>query len=119
MRSQRRADRRDTSPKLIGVRTPELRRRYDINKNTFYKWKCKYASMQTSDVRRLRQLVDRSGSLKMLLVKARWRSRQTTAFTLGMNSAFCGRDPRTEIDFLANALGQVDDALALKPLSYH
>lgn len=53
-----------------GVRTPELCRRYGINKNTFYKWKAKYAGMQTSDVRRLRQLEDENGSLKKLLAEA-------------------------------------------------
>jgi putative transposase len=35
-----------------GVKTLELCRRYGINKNTLYKWKGKYAGMQTSDVRR-------------------------------------------------------------------
>jgi len=35
-----------------------------------YKWKGKYAGMQTSDVRRLRQLEDENGSLKKLLAEA-------------------------------------------------
>ena len=53
-----------------GVKTPELCRRYGINKNTFYKWKGKYAGMHTSDVRRMRQLEDENGSLKKLLAEA-------------------------------------------------
>jgi len=53
-----------------GVRTLELCRRYGINKNTFYKWKGKYAGMVTSDVRRMRQLEDENGRLKTLLADA-------------------------------------------------
>jgi putative transposase len=53
-----------------GVKTPELCRRYGINKNTFYKWKGKYGGMQTSDVRRLRQLEDENSNLKRLLAEA-------------------------------------------------
>ncbi len=53
-----------------GVTTPELCRRYGINKNTFYKWKGKYAGMHTSDVRRMRQLEDENSNLKKLLTEA-------------------------------------------------
>lgn len=53
-----------------GIKTPELCRRYGINKNTFYKWKSQYGGMQTSDVRRLRQLEDENSRLKRLLAEA-------------------------------------------------
>ena len=53
-----------------GTKTAEICRRHGINKNTLYNWKAKYAGMQTSDLRRLRQLEDENRRLKQLLADA-------------------------------------------------
>ena len=53
-----------------GTRTEEICRRHGVSRNTFYKWKAKFAGMQTSDVRRLRQLEDENSQLKRLLAEA-------------------------------------------------
>lgn len=42
-------------------------RRHGITETTLYRWRAKYGSMQTSDVRRLRQLEDENARLKRLV----------------------------------------------------
>lgn len=42
-------------------------RRHGITETTLYRWRAKYGSMQTSDVRRLRQLEDENARLKKLV----------------------------------------------------
>ena len=39
-----------------GVSVEELSRKYGFGKSTFYKWKAKYGGMETSDLKRLREL---------------------------------------------------------------
>ncbi len=42
-------------------------RRHGITETTLYRWRAKYGGMQTSDVRRLRQLEDENARLKKLV----------------------------------------------------
>ena len=50
-----------------GVSTAELCRKHGISDATFYKWKSKYAGLEMSDLRRLRQLEDENRRLKHLV----------------------------------------------------
>jgi len=47
-----------------GVSVEELSRKYGFGKSTFYKWKAKYGGMETSDLKRLRELEEENASLK-------------------------------------------------------
>jgi putative transposase len=47
-----------------GVGVEELSRKYGFGKSTFYKWKAKYGGMETSDLKRLRELEEENASLK-------------------------------------------------------
>lgn len=42
-------------------------RRHDITETTLYRWRAKYGGLQTSDVRRLRQLEDENARPKKLV----------------------------------------------------
>ncbi len=42
-------------------------RRHGITETTLYRWRAKYGGLQTSDVRRLRQLEDENARLKKLV----------------------------------------------------
>jgi putative transposase len=50
-----------------GVTIEELIRKHGINRQAFYRWKGKYGGMQTSDVKKLRQLEDENGRLKRMV----------------------------------------------------
>jgi putative transposase len=50
-----------------GIATPELCRKYGISKNTFYNWRSKYADMEISDLKKLRELEDENAKLKKLV----------------------------------------------------
>ena len=50
-----------------GVSPKEICRKYGISDATLYNWKTKYGGMQTSDVRRLKQLEEENARLKMLV----------------------------------------------------
>lgn len=52
-----------------GMKTDELCRRYGICTNTFYRWKAKYADMEVSDVRRLKDLEAENGKLKRIVAE--------------------------------------------------
>lgn len=52
-----------------GLPTPELCRRYGISKNTFYNWRSKYAGMEMSDLKRMRELEDENSKLKKLVAE--------------------------------------------------
>ena len=47
-----------------GMKTEELCRRHGICQNAHYRWKAKYADMEVSDVRRLKDLETENGKLK-------------------------------------------------------
>ena len=44
----------------------ELSRQYGFGKSTFYKWKAKYGGMETSDLKRLRELEEENVRLKQM-----------------------------------------------------
>jgi putative transposase len=50
-----------------GMPTPELCRKYGISKNTFYNWRSKYAGMELSDLKKMRELEDENNKLKKLV----------------------------------------------------
>jgi putative transposase len=50
-----------------GIPTPELCRKYGISKNTFYNWRSKYAGMELSDLKKMRELEDENNKLKKLV----------------------------------------------------
>jgi len=49
-----------------GVSVEELSRQYGFGKSTFYKWKAKYGGMETSDLKRLRELEEENAKLKQM-----------------------------------------------------
>ena len=50
-----------------GVSTADLCRKHGMSDVTFYKWKSKYAGMEVSDLRKMRQLEDENRRLKHLV----------------------------------------------------
>lgn len=53
-----------------GAKVDELTRRHGMSSATFYKWKAKYADMQVSEVRRLKDLEEENAKLKKLLAES-------------------------------------------------
>ncbi len=49
-----------------GLTANEVSRKYNINKNTLYNWKNKYSGMESSDIKKLKQLEDENAKLKRL-----------------------------------------------------
>jgi putative transposase len=49
-----------------GVSTKEVCREHGISTATFYNWKSKYGGMETSDVRRLKELEEENSRLKKM-----------------------------------------------------
>jgi putative transposase len=49
-----------------GVSAPELCREHGMNSATFYKWRSKYADMDTSMMSRLKELEDENRCLKKM-----------------------------------------------------
>jgi putative transposase len=52
-----------------GANTQELCRKHGMSDATFYKWKAKYAGMEVSDVRKMRQLEDENRRLKTMVAE--------------------------------------------------
>ena len=52
-----------------GVGVQELCRKHGISDATFYKWRTKYAGLEVSDVKKLRQLEDENRRLKQLVAE--------------------------------------------------
>jgi putative transposase len=50
-----------------GVAIQELCRKHGISDATFYKWRAKYAGLEVSDVKKLRQLEDENRRLKQMV----------------------------------------------------
>jgi len=49
-----------------GLATGELCRQHGISAQTYYRWKAKYAGMESAEVKKLRQLEDENRKLKLL-----------------------------------------------------
>jgi putative transposase len=52
-----------------GVGVQELCRKHGISDATFYKWRAKYAGLEVSDVKNLRQLEDENRRLKQMVAE--------------------------------------------------
>jgi len=53
----------------VGIRVQELCRKHGISDATFYKWRMKYAGLDISEVKKLRQLEGENRRLKQMMVK--------------------------------------------------
>jgi len=49
-----------------GILVDELSRKHGFSKSTFYKWKAKYSGMDTSDLKRLKELEEENNRLKQM-----------------------------------------------------
>ena len=49
-----------------GISTKEIAREHGISEATFYNWKSKYGGMETSDVKRLKDLEEENSRLKKM-----------------------------------------------------
>lgn len=49
-----------------GLTANEISRKYNINKNTLYNWRNKYSGMESSDIKKLKQLEEENMKLKRL-----------------------------------------------------
>lgn len=52
-----------------GLGVQELCRKHGISDATFYKWRTKYAGLEVSDVKKLRQLEDENRQLKQMVAE--------------------------------------------------
>ena len=52
-----------------GVSAPELCRKHGISDATFYKWRAKYAGLEVSAVKKLRQLEEENRRLKQMVAE--------------------------------------------------
>ena len=52
-----------------GLGVQELCRKHGISDATFYKWRAKYAGLEVSDVKKLRQLEDENRRLKQMVAE--------------------------------------------------
>lgn len=52
-----------------GVSVSELSRKYGMSDASYYTWKTKYAGLEVSDLRRLRQLEDENRRLKTMVAE--------------------------------------------------
>jgi putative transposase len=52
-----------------GVSVQDLCRKHSISDATFYKWRTKYAGLEVSDVKRLRQLEEENLRLKQMVAE--------------------------------------------------
>ncbi len=49
-----------------GMTVSEISRKYGVSSSTFYKWKNKYAGMNGSEIRKMRQLEEENKQLKRM-----------------------------------------------------
>ena len=49
-----------------GVKTADICRQYGISETTYYNWKAKYGGMESSDIKRLRELEAENQRLKRM-----------------------------------------------------
>lgn len=52
-----------------GIGVSALCRKHSISDATFYKWRAKYAGLEVSDVKKLRQLEDENRRLKQMVAE--------------------------------------------------
>ena len=57
-----------------GVKVPELCREHGISSATFYKWRSKFGGMDTSMMKRLKELEDENRRLKKMYAEERLKS---------------------------------------------
>jgi putative transposase len=57
-----------------GVPVKELCRKYGIGNSTFYKWREKYGCMETSDIKRLKELEAENRKLKQVFAELSLKS---------------------------------------------
>ncbi|OCG56699.1 transposase [Gilliamella sp. Fer4-1] len=57
-----------------GVPVKELCRTYDMGNSTFYKWREKYSGMETSDIKRLKELEAENRKLKQMFAELSLKS---------------------------------------------
>jgi putative transposase len=57
-----------------GVPVKELCRKYGIGNSTFYKWREKYGGMETSDIKRLKELEAENRKLKQMFAELSLKS---------------------------------------------
>ena len=50
-----------------GARTADICRRHGVSEKSYYRWKAKYAGLEISEARRLRQLEDENSRLKRVV----------------------------------------------------
>ena len=52
-----------------GVKTSELCRKYNITSKTFYSWRAKFGGMQSSEVRRMKEMEQQISRLERIVAK--------------------------------------------------
>jgi putative transposase len=57
-----------------GIPVKELCRKYGMSNSTFYKWREKYSGMETSDIKRLKELEAENRKLKQMLAELSLKS---------------------------------------------
>ncbi|OCG11121.1 transposase [Gilliamella sp. App6-5] len=57
-----------------GIPVKELCRKYDMVNSTFYKWREKYGGMETSDIKRLKELEAENRKLKQMFAELSLKS---------------------------------------------
>ncbi|PIT55408.1 transposase [Snodgrassella alvi] len=57
-----------------GIPVKELCRKYAIGNSTFYKWREKYGGMETSDIKRLKELEAENRKLKQMFAELSLKS---------------------------------------------
>ena len=70
--------RRFTEEQIIGIlreqetggTVKEVTRRHGVSEQSFYRWKAKYAGLEVSELRRLKELETENAKLKRLLAEA-------------------------------------------------
>ena len=70
--------RRFTEEQIIGIlreqeaggTVKEITRRHGVSEQSFYRWKAKYAGLEVSELRRLKELEAENGKLKKLMAEA-------------------------------------------------
>jgi putative transposase len=70
--------RRFTEEQIIGIlreqeaggTVKEITRRHGVSEQSFYRWKAKYAGLEVSELRRLKELEAENAKLKKLLAEA-------------------------------------------------
>ncbi|OCG76640.1 transposase [Gilliamella sp. Nev6-6] len=57
-----------------GIPVKELCRKYGMGNSTFYKWRGKYGGMETSDIKRLKELEAENRKLKQIFAELSLKS---------------------------------------------